>query len=197
MIRLPARHLHRTRLTELECGIWGVDDVHTHIAQGATAKVESLSPLGRVVFIFEIWAGSCRAQPQVPIKRLGNRVGAGIGCPVIAPALIRPRIHLADFADNALLQKINSHPVRIGRVTLNPHLRDQVLFLSKRCQFVSLGNFVRQRLLTVDRLAHIHRHQSSGIMSMIRGGDHHPVNLVAERTQHLTVIRKTRGVLVG
>ena len=32
---------------------------------------------------------------------------------------------------------------------------------------------------------------------MIWRRDHHAVNLVAERTQHLTVIRKTRGVLVG
>ena len=131
MIRLPARHLYRTRLTELECGIWGVDDVHAHIAQGATTEVETLSPLPRVVFTFEIWASGRRAQPQVPIKPLRNRIGAGIGRRVIAPTLIRPHIHLADFADNALLQEINGHPVRIGGVTLDPHLCDQVLFLGK------------------------------------------------------------------
>src|SRR5262249_50950551 len=109
-------------------GEHGVENVTTHIAEGASAKVEPFAPVARVVVaVADIGPLRRDAEPEVPVQSRRDRIALVRTWLAVAPLLAAPAIDLRDLANRAILNGLNYCPVDRVRVDLNAHLGDEFL----------------------------------------------------------------------
>ncbi len=76
----------------------------------------------------------------------------------------------------------------VGSRALIAHLRGDLHLLGRLAHVPGLGDRVRQRLLAVDVLAHVHRHQAGRRVRVVRRADGDGVDLLAHLVEHLAVV---------
>jgi hypothetical protein len=96
-------------------------------------------------------------------------------------------VHFADRADGAGLQQFDRLTHRVARVTLIPHLRRHFHFFGNARHQSCLPDVVRQRLLAVDVLVCLHRHDAHVCVQVVGGRAQHRVDLLLLR-QHLAEV---------
>ena len=86
-------------------------DVAAHVAERAGAEIEPAPPVRRMVVAGDVVAGRGDAEPPVPVERRRHRVlavGPGIA---VAPVLVAEGVHLADLADDAVLNEPDAQTI--------------------------------------------------------------------------------------
>ena len=156
-----------------------IDDVATHVAEGASAEIPPAAPaergVGRIIRTLVN-----RPEPQIPVERRRDgrrlrRTGDAL-LPQFAGA-IGPDMDFADVADDAGLNPFVGQPRAFGGVPLIAHRRHHTCGLGGFGQFAAFEQRVRQRLLAIDVLARLDRgHRRNGV-NVIGRADRHGVNV--------------------
>ena len=99
---------------------------------------------------------------------------------------------LADRADRAGPDQLGQQPGLFARLALVAHLRGDLGLLGDLAHLAGLVDRVRQRLLAVDVLAHLHGHDADHGVQVVGRGSHHRVDVLLG-FEHLAEI----GVVLG
>ena len=161
------RHLHRA------------GRVGRPIPDLAGAEIQETAPIvGRVVTAEG--AHGRGAQPRRPIERAGhgflrrrllqtNRRCAGNGADV----------RFGDVANRSAPEDLRGHAIALVRESLVAHLRRDLVFGGGLLEQAGLPRRARQRLFTVDVLAHLHTGERDRGVHEIRDADGHGVDIPA------------------
>ena len=84
---------------------------------------------------------------------------------------VGPTMDLADGPDRAVAEDFDDSPRTGKRMSLVSHLRDDVHLAGDFAHPVGFVDRMRERLLTVNVLAQLHRHHAGGGVMMIGRGD--------------------------
>jgi hypothetical protein len=181
-----------------------VDIVAGHVAERARAEVPPSAPVevvvGRFVLHFAlvvdqqgIRADTRRAEPQVPVQ-VGRRRGGRRTADALRPdRAIGPDMHLGDVAKRARPDRIRVFAHAVVGGSLIAHLRGDFHLTGQLGKVAHLVNGVREGLLAVNGLVHMHRHRRRRRVGMIGDADGHSIYLPVHFVQHFAIV----GVLFG
>ncbi len=131
-----------------------------------------------------------RSEPEVP-RQAGRHGGRQLRAldrlvPVFAGP-VGPAMDFADGADRAVAEDFDDSPRTAERVPLVSHLRDDVHFAGNLAHPPGFVNRMRERLLTIDVLAQLHRHDAGRSVMVIGCGDNDRIDVLA-LFEHLAVV---------
>jgi hypothetical protein len=87
-------------------------------------------------------------------------------------------VNLAHFADDAVVYEFHRGAIDRVRLDLISHLRDDALLFRDFAHTAGFEHCVRQRLLTENMLAKLHRRNGDGRVHVVGRGDDHGVERV-------------------
>ena len=174
----------------------GVHVVAGHVAHGASPEVPPAAPGEGKESLAE---GAFRhgADPGVPVEALGNGSLRGILRHTLGPdGTVGPGVQFEHFAKGAVVHHLFPELKTGTGVALVAHLGHDLVLLRgfKKSHAFTVGS--GEWFLDVDVLAEFHGRKSGNGVDMVRGGDHHRVDLVLVLGEHLAVVGVAGDVLV-
>ena len=191
-----AFHAGRAGLVELQRQVRRSEVVHQPVAQrSAGGEVDEGAPLIRHQRIECARFGA--AQPQVPIERArdGRCLGSGrrkVGLSAINAA--GPGMQFLDLADLAGPEDLTRGLGALVVPALVAHLGGHFVLHRRVRQQLRFPSRSGQGLLAIDVLAVLHGEQRNGRVHVIGGGDHHRIDVLALRLEHLAIVFVLPGV---
>ena len=198
------------RVTEVQRTEREVAGMARHVAERARAEVVPAAPSERVIDrALAVVALALRgggglgalapfrlerplrrdAEPEVPVEIRRYRVLARGPHDTLWPdRAVRPDVDFLDRADDAGLQHLDAAAQLIGGTALVAHLRHDAGGLRQLAQAAGLPDRVRQRLLDIDMLAHLHRHRRGGRVHVVGRGDGDRVDAVLFLEEHVAEV---------
>ena len=168
----------------------GIEDVATHVAEGARAEVEAFAPIAGMIITGRVGPFSGVAEPEVPVETTGDGRGGGGRGADVTPFFITPRVDFFHFADGAAVDDGDGLAVNFLRVNLNAHLGDEFFLAGKFGEDARLVDVVREGFLAVNVFAELHRGVGDGRVHVVGHGD------VARVDVALLLVEKLAPVLV-
>src|ERR1043166_8001234 len=175
-------------VTELERAERHVCGVTRHITKRTGAEILPPAPVPRMIDAVAtttttsargrvagprslVWTLRCRAEPKVPVERIGNGIFAGGPVHALRPdGPVSPDIDLANRADDASLNDFNGASQPIFGAALVAHLRCDFVFFCQPAQQSRFINGLGQWFLAINVFAHFHRRCGNGGVEVIRCG---------------------------
>ena len=193
------RRADRRRHVEFERPEGLVDEVRTHVADGADTEVHPAAP--REWMIGGIVRHEGRGtDEEVPVQPVGHRRCDGWrrardALRPVAVRAVRPDVHLADRPEHAARDHFLDLARAVRRMALVAHLRHD---LRVRGGFLHRARFhhrVRQRLLHINMLLRLHCTQRNHGVHVIGRRDHDGIDVLL-LVEHLTIVRILHGLRV-
>ena len=124
-------------------------------------------------------AGGGNTGPGIPIHGGGDRLGRGFDGQALRPdGSIGPGMHFADVADGSVPDHFGALAGAFVRISLIAHLRGDLIFRGEVGEQARFPNGARERLLTIDVLAALHRPGGADGVHEIRRGDDDGVDVL-------------------
>ena len=189
------------RRAELQGGENRRKIVNAHVAKAARAEVPPAAPAERRIGRM-IWPPGCRAQPQVPVQRLGDRrrlfgplnpLRPPQGHPASMGRTIGPNMRLAHGANRAVLEPFGYLAIPLERHALVAHLGCDLCLSGGFGHHARFIHCAGQWFLTINMLAHFHCCDRHDCMVMIRRAYHYSLDAFL-LVQHLAEIFVAFGV---
>jgi hypothetical protein len=118
-------------------------------------------------------------EPQIPIQTFWHRIGRPGPIKTLGPKrAARPVQHLAHRTNSSIPYPFAQPPRVLGRLIAYGDLRGYTCLASYLCDSPRLINCMGHRLLTEDMFALLHRGHRDGRMQVVRGADHHRVEVM-------------------
>ena len=163
------------------------------VANRTSTKVLPIPPSPGVVTTLRgaIWPHRGHTDPAVPVEGIRDRILTlwPTDVPTLSvPGRSRPAVDPFHFANPARLNQLHGSPVKLVGMDLIAHPGNDSNIFSNLRDLSRLPDIVSERLLAIDMLAHLHRHDGAVGMHVVRSGNRHRVNLVALLGEHLPKI---------
>ena len=149
----------------------GIEDVATHVAEGARAEVEAFAPIAGMIITRNIRTFGGVTKPEVPVETLRYRCAGDGRDPDVAPLFITPGVDFFHFADGAAVNDCDSLAVNFLRVNLDAHLCSELFLAGEFGKHARLVDVVREGFLAVNVFAELHRGVGDGRVHVVGHGD--------------------------
>ena len=166
----------------------------SHITQCTRTEVPPASPFeGSIRWVIRAFRG--RAQPQVPIDRVGDCLNLSGAFQSLRPnRSVGPDMRLLDFPDNAGLNQFNKAAALSLGMPLIPHLGNHSCFTRYFRQNTSFFDGMSQRFLAINMFSRPHGHDRRMRVGMVRRRDGDGINLAALLIEKLPEILVNAGL---
>ncbi len=142
-----------------------------------------------------------RAQPEVPVQVLRNRLTAfRCGHPLRPPGplgragTVAPDMNFLDGADRAVVDVFPIEPQAVAGVALVAHLRDDAGLFGNLGHAPRLENRMGHGLFAINVLAHLHGHDRRRRVDVVGGADDHRINVLVLLLEHLAKVPVDLGL---
>ena len=191
-------------VSEFQCAEDGVQAVAADITQRAGAEVPPATPLEwQVRRMIRTRRG--RAEPHIPIERVGNGRGVGRSVHALRPVdivdpvewAIGPDVDLVNLADGSVPDRFAQQAHLLAGLALVAHLRRDLVLARRLRHRAGLIHGVRQRFLAVDMLTAFDGCHGGHRVAVVRRRDDHSVDVRILLVQHFPEVFVLPGVRVA
>ena len=200
LLRVVALHLgpHGRRRVEVQRPEGRVDDVADPVADPPGAEGQPRAPPGGHVHGV-VGPAAGRAEPEVPVQLLGHGVllleaRQLVDGAVGAPEGVAGGVHLGDLPDRPVPDPLAQRADPPRRVPLVAELRDHLGLAGGLADLANLVDRVGQGLLAVDVFAAFQCGHAGHRVRVVRRADHHGVDVLVHRVEHLAEIFESLGL---